>query len=47
MCNSIKKFSEWANVCGINPKLEEISEDELDGVLQTFYCEVRRRDGEN
>ena len=46
-CNSIKKFSEWANARGINPKLEEISEDELDGMLQKFYSEVRRRDGEN
>ena len=46
-CNWIKKFSEWATARGINPKLEEISEDELDGVLQKFYCEVRRRDGEN
>ena len=32
-CNWIKKFSEWANTRGINPNLEEISEDELDGVL--------------
>ena len=35
------------NSRGINPKLEEISEDELDGVLQKFYYEVRCCDGEN
>ena len=31
----------------MNPELSEIPEDELDGVLQCFFAEIRRKDGEN
>ena len=31
----------------MHPKLEEIPESELDGILQRFFAQIRRNDGEN
>ena len=45
--NWISKFSKWAIENQVHPELEEIPENELDGVLQRFFAQIRRNDGEN
>ena len=45
--NWVSKFSKWAIENQVHPELEEIPESELDGVLQRFFAQIRKNDGEN
>ena len=39
-------FSDWCNDRGVDRKLSEMSDIELDQVLRRFYAEARAKDGE-
>lgn len=39
-------FSDWCNDRGVDRKLSEMSDMELDQVLRRFYAEARAKDGE-
>ena len=41
----IKRFEAWRKERGINNELENIPENELDNVLQSFFAEIRKSDG--
>ena len=41
----IKRFEAWRKVKEITRELENIPEDELDTVLQSFFGEIRKNDG--
>jgi len=41
----LNRFDRWRTVRDIPHKLEDIFEQELDGVLQQFFAELRKKDG--
>ena len=41
----INRFEAWHKARGINNELENIPENELDHVLQSFFAEIRKSDG--
>ena len=45
--NWISKFAKWADDNQLETDLTEVPEDELDGILQRFYAEIRKNNGEN
>ena len=45
--NWISKYAKWAADNQLETDLTEIPEDEVDGILQRFYAEIRKNNGEN
>ena len=45
--NWVNKYAKWAADNHIQTDLALIPEDELDTILQRFYSEIRKNDGEN
>ncbi|XP_078371359.1 uncharacterized protein KIAA1958-like [Oculina patagonica] len=42
----VKIFEDWCNNRGVDKKLPELSDVELDQILRRFYAEARAKDGE-
>ena len=43
----VKRFNKWRTERQIGQKLEETPKDQLDGILQFFFAEIRKNDGTN
>ena len=45
--NWIRVYRDWAVLRDHNPKIEEILEESLDAVLQSFYAEIKKKNGQD
>ena len=45
--NWMRMYTSWATIRGKETKIEQLSPEELDKTLQTYFAEVKRQNGQD